>query len=124
MFVPQPHLLKLNRGDRNISIECYGYGKPTPTVLWKRDGVTVAIVPEFNDSYGNDTIQVIRNSHRTLWNVMTLLYLRTNGVTYVHAGEFVCEAQNKASGNSSARQPVEIVCKLYKESRLATRLSV
>ena len=116
MHVPQPHLVKLNRGDLNISIECYGYGKPTPAVLWKRYGVPVAIVPEFNDSCGNDTVQVIRKGHPTDWNVITSLYLRTDGITYHDAGEFVCEGHNTAAGNSSERTSVEIVCKFYKES--------
>ena len=122
MYVPQPHLVKLYRGDRNISIDCYGYGKPAPTLLWKRNGVSVAIVPEFNDSYVNDTVQVIRKEHPRHWNVIASLYLRNNRVTYDDAGEFVCEAHNTAAGNTSARQPINIVCKLYKECHFGCRL--
>ena len=111
VYVPLPRVFKLYKNETNITVDCYGYGKPVPSVMWKRDGNPVKLVPYFTPNYEQEVVQDLFNtSSNSLWNITSRLYIRTGGVTYSEAGNYTCETSNAAS-HDSVTEEVEVLCK-------------
>ena len=111
VYVPLPRVLMLYKNETNITVDCYGYGKPVPSVMWKRDGNPVKLVPYFTPNYEQEVVQDLFNtSSNSLWNITSLLYIRTGGITYSEAGNYTCETSNAAS-HDSVTEEVELLCK-------------
>ena len=110
IYVPEPHVLKLENDWKNITIDCYGFGKPLPSVVWKRYGVGVKNVSTFSSSHLEEVVQVIRRHGLPPWNVASRLYLRTGGITYNESGNYTCEVFNGVGGNLSTERTIEVLC--------------
>ena len=106
--VSPAHSLKLLKNDKNISVACFGYGKPRPSVLWKKGADEVPAVEKLNIS---EVVQIVSNtSSESPWNVTSYLYLRIGGVTYEDAGNYTCQVYNGVALNSSLNATVEVLC--------------
>ena len=97
------------RDDINITIECRGYGKPTPDISWKKNDQIVQIVKDFGSNYTQSVVQVVGSGPSL--NVTSRLYLRTAGVTYEEAGNYTCEVSNGVLVNQSSSATIEVLCK-------------
>ena len=109
--IQKPHTLKLKNDTRNITVDCHGYGKPLPTVLWKKDNKTIKNVSDFSESYNDQVVQVLEYASSSQWNVTNRLYLRMGGITYNESGNYTCEVFNGVGTNYSEEQSIEVVCK-------------
>ena len=111
--IQKPLIRKLAKDTTNVTIDCYAYGKPLPSVVWKKDGKEIKSVPGFNRSaYGGEVVQVLQRSGPSEWNVTSRLYLRTAGIGYGEAGNYTCEAFNGVGPNTPDQQSVEVLCTL------------
>ena len=108
--IPQPHTLKLKNDTTNITIDCHGYGKPMPAVVWKKDGREIKRVSVFSEAYSSQVVQVVNYSKPARWNVTNRLYLRTGGVTYAESGKYTCEVLERRGANYSEEQSIEVLC--------------
>ena len=102
--------LKLFKHDKNITMDCRGFGKPTPKITWMRNNKNITTVENFTADYGDKVVQTIVAA-RSPWNVISRLYLRVDGVTYQDAGDYICEVFNGVGGNVSATDLLQIFCK-------------
>lgn len=105
--IPDPQVLKLHRGDKNLSVACFGRGKPRPKITWKKNGIDV-----FRASHDtrSGVLQIVSNSS-DVWNVSSVLYLRTGGVTYSEAGNYTCEVYNGVDQNETVGSIITVLCK-------------
>lgn len=104
--------LKLLKYDKYITVDCHGYGKPTPKITWMRNNKSILTVKNFTADYGDKVVQAIfEPSEASPWNVTSRLYLRVNGVKYQDAGNYTCEVFNGVGTNISATDTVEVLCK-------------
>ena len=99
--------MKLLRDEKNITVECFGRGKPRPTITWKKDGTKISKNPS---EIRSGVVQVIGNSSDA-WNVSSVLYLRTGGVTYDDAGNYTCEVYNGVEKNETVESTIRVLCK-------------
>ena len=111
MYVPQPQVLKLVKNEKNAMVDCYGYGKPLPSVVWKKDGVEVKNISVFSEAYNNQVVQVFDFSRSSSWNISSRLFLRTGGITYTEAGNYTCEVFNGVDTNHSEKGNIEVLCR-------------
>ena len=111
VHIPKPHTLKLKNNTRNVTVECRGYGKPQPTVVWKKDGKEVKNISVFSEAYNNQVVQVVEYASSSQWNVTNRLYLRMGGITYNESGNYTCEVFNGVGANYSEEQSIEVLCK-------------
>ena len=110
--VEHPHTLTLTNATENVTIDCQGYGKPSPAVVWKKNGATIKKVPEFTERYSDQVVQVDDFAEPSQWNVTNRLYLRPAGVTYDEGGNYTCEVLNRTAGaNYSEEQTIEVLCR-------------
>ena len=115
--VPPPLTLRLAANATNITLDCYGYGKPTPDVKWKKDGRIVQVVSHIESGHAHSVVQVVSGSRAFPWNVTSRLYMRTAGVTYADAGNYTCEANNSVPEHRSANRTIEVLCE-WKHSKV------
>lgn len=102
-----PQVLKLHRGEKNITVECFGRGKPRPTITWKKNGTE--ILKTANETRSN-VVQILSKSS-DIWNVSSVLYLRLAGVTYDEAGNYTCELYNGVDQNKTVESSISVLCK-------------
>ena len=106
--VSPAHSLKLLKNDKNISVDCFGYGKPRPSVRWKKGADEVPTAEKLNI---NKVVQIVSNtSSESPWNVSSRLFLRTGGITYAEAGNYTCEVFNGVDRNHPEKQNIEVLC--------------
>ena len=111
--VDPPHTLTLTNATENVTIDCQGYGKPSPAVVWKKNGATIKKVPVFSERYSDQVVQVVDFAEPSQWNVTNRLYLRPAGVTYDESGNYTCQVLNRTAGaNYSEEQTIEVLCRL------------
>ena len=106
-------LLKLRKNVKNVTVDCYGYGKPLPSVTWGKDG---DIISQFSKVTRNDSdavVQRVFNTSGNPWNVTSRLYVRVDGVTYQDAGSYTCEVSNGVGSQGSVNATTEILCKSF-----------
>ena len=113
LYIPKPHVLKLLKQTENVTIDCYGYGKPLPSVVWKKDGVEVKNISVFSEAYNNQVVQVFDFSRSSSWNISSRLFLRTGGITYSEAGNYTCEVFNGVDTNHSEQGNIEVLCMYF-----------
>lgn len=103
--------LELRKHDKNITVDCRGYGKPTPRVTWIRNVKNIPTVNNFTADYRRRVVQAnLEPSKESPWNVTSRLYLRVDGVTYQDAGNYTCEVFNGVGGNVSATDTIQVFC--------------
>ena len=93
-----------------MTVECHGYGKPLPSVVWRKDGKEVQKIATFSEAYANQVVQVLKQTNAAPWNFTSRLYLRTGGITYNESGNYTCEVFNGVGTNYSEQQSIEILC--------------
>jgi len=105
--VPGPQVLKLHRGDKNLTVVCFGRGKPRPKITWKKNGMDV-----LRASYDtrSSVVQIVSKGS-DVWNVSSVLYLRTGGAMYSEAGNYSCEVYNGVGQNATAESIITVLCK-------------
>ena len=105
--VPGPQVLKLHRGDKHLTVACFGKGKPRPKTTWQKNGIDI-----FRASYDtrSSVLQIASNS-LDVWNVSSVLYLRTGGVTYSEAGNYSCEVYNGVDQNETVGNIITVLRK-------------
>ena len=106
-------LLVVRRQQKNTTVDCYGYGKPSPIVIWLRHGVQVPLLSDSKVSNNSDRVfQVITSGGNgsSRWNASSRLYIVPRGVTYQEAGEYVCQVQNSAQRNMAINETVNVAC--------------
>ena len=104
--------LILRRNERNVTVDCYGYGKPLPIVTWRKGNESIRRRNSTLTTNGrNGVMQMSFNTSGRPWNITTRLYLRTNGITYEEAGNYSCEVFNGVGGNVSTDGTVRVFCK-------------
>ena len=104
--------LKLLKYDKNIIVDCHGYGKPTPKIRWMRNKRGIPTVKNFTADYSDKVVKAIfEPSEASPWNVTSRLYLRVAGVKYQDAGNYICEVFNGVGSNISATDTLEVLCK-------------
>ena len=113
VYIPKPHVLKLLNQTKDVKVDCYGYGKPLPSVMWKKDGVEVKNISVFSEAYNNQVVQVFDFSRSSSWNISSRLFLRTGGITYTEAGNYTCEVFNGVDTNHSEQQNIEVLCTYF-----------
>jgi hypothetical protein len=97
VFIPTPKPYILILGERNVSLQCYGFGFPLPVLSWYKNGTSVDIRTVTTNSSNN--------------NVSSQLFLTTPeaGVTYKEAGNYTCEAYSSILSKKT-RGTVEVLC--------------
>ena len=105
-----PRTLRLTKETTNVTAECHGYGKPLPSVVWRKGGKEVLKVGTFSKAYANQVVQVLENVNSSEWNITNRLYLRTSGITYNESGNYTCEVFNGVGTNYSETESIEILC--------------
>lgn len=112
--VPPPRVLKLHYKETNVTVDCSVYGKPVPSVIWKKDGNAVELVGHFSPlKHGQKVVHnQFNTSSASQWNITSRLSLRTSGATYSEAGNYTCEASNDDS-RSSVTETVELLCESF-----------
>ena len=113
IFVPPPRELKLLKYQPNITADCYGYGKPAPSVKWTRNNTSIPTVDNLTPLNRSNVVQMkVEPMAGSPWNSGSRLYLRVDGVTYQDAGNYTCEVFNGVGGNISATDMLQVFCKL------------
>ena len=112
VFIPPPRELNLLKYAKNITADCYGYGKPVPRVRWTRNNKVIDMVNcSTNDSRSRVVQMKIELRAGSLWKVGSRLYLHIDGVTYQEAGNYTCDVFNGVGGNISAWDTLQVFCK-------------
>ena len=104
-------ILRLRRNAKNVTIDCYGYGKPTPSVTWRKDADVIPHVPMVTANDSDAVVQRVFNTSGNPWNVTSRLYVRLDGITYQEAGNYTCEVTNGVGSQGSVNASTEILCK-------------
>ena len=100
--------LILRQNAKNVTIDCYGYGKPLPVVTWRKGVDVIPRVSAFTMNSSDQVVQMLFNASGGPWNITSRLYLRSSGVTYQEAGNYTCEVSNGV-GNGSVT--TDVLCK-------------
>ena len=95
---------------RDVTISCHGYGKPLPSIVWRKNGSAIKRLSAFTDAYSNQVVQVLEYGNSSQWNVTSRLYLRTGGITYNESGNYTCEVFNGVGANYSETENIEVLC--------------
>jgi len=104
--------MNLFKYDKNVTVDCYGYGKPLPKITWIRHKTEIPTVYNFTDKDRKKVVQeIFQSSKESPWKVTSRLYLRLDGVTYQDAGNYTCEVFNGVGGNISASDTLQVFCK-------------
>ena len=110
IYVQLPLVRSFVPGESNLTIDCYGNGKPQPNVTWYYNGKPVRIVNQVYPSYTSDVVQVIwTDISDKIQNVSSRLYLRPSGIRLNDAGNYTCKAWNAVNG--SDEKTVEVLCR-------------
>ena len=104
-------ILNLQRNEKNITIDCFGYGKPLPSVAWRKGGDTIPQIFLNTANYSDVVVQKVLNTSGDPWNVTSRLYVRLSGVTYQESGNYTCEVSNGVGSQGSVNATTEILCK-------------
>ena len=107
-----PAVLILRQNERDVTADCYGYGKPLPVVTWRRGYEIVPHVSFLTPNGSNKVMQMSFNTSGTSWNITTRLYLRTNGITYKEAGNYSCMVFSGVGSRESVNKTLEVLCKI------------
>ena len=111
-FISPTKELNLFKYDKNVTVNCHGYGKPAPKVTWIRNKKEIPTIYNFTDKDRKEVVQAIFQPRKeSPWNVTSRLYLRLDGVTYQDAGNYTCEVFNGVGGNISASDTLQVFCK-------------
>ena len=105
-----PRTLKLKSGAKNVTVDCHGYGKPLPTVLWCKDGRKIKNVSAFSEMYNDQVVQVMHYTGASKWNITSRLYLHTRGISYNESGNYTCEVFNGVGANYSEEESIAVLC--------------
>jgi len=112
VFILPPQQLNLVKNMQNVTVDCYGYGKPAPRVIWTRNNKDIPTVYILTDEKRSNVVQKkFKPRVGSPWNAGSRLYLRVDGVTYQDAGNYTCEVFNGVGGNISATNTLEVFCK-------------
>lgn len=105
--------LTLRKNARNVTVDCYGYGKPLPQVAWMKGA---DIIPRVSAVTGNNNDKVVQMSFNTTgapWNVTSRLSLRSDGVTYREAGNYTCHVTNGVGIRGTVNATTEVLCEYF-----------
>ncbi len=112
----QPSLKIVKVNQTNIVIPCIGTSYPTPTVIWKKDGVIIQSPKKLTKASNDSVYQIITqsgwdNKSNVNLNVTSRLFLRPNGIKYEDHGNYICEVLNVNESSIPRSKTVEIQCK-------------
>lgn len=106
-------VLKLRQNAKNVTIDCYGYGKPRPSVTWRKGVAIIPLVPVVTANNSDVVFQRVVNMSGYPWNVTSRLYVRLDGMTYQEAGNYACEVSNGVGNQGTVNATSEILCKYF-----------
>jgi len=106
-------VLKLRQNAKNVTIDCYGYGKPRPSVTWRKGVAIIPLVPVVTANNSDVVFQRVVNMSGYPWNVTSRLYVRLDGMTYQEAGSYTCEVSNGVGNQGTVNATSEILCKYF-----------
>ena len=103
-------MLRLEKGQKNTTVDCFGYAKPAPTVKWKKGDTYVSLM-SMNSSRNEVVQQIYNTTSSSPWNVTSRLYLSISGATFTEEGNYTCEVYNVLGANYTVNQTIEVACK-------------
>jgi len=105
--------LILRKNTRNVTVDCYGYGKPLPQVTWMKGADIIPWVSAVAGNYSDMVVQMSFNTTAAPWNVTSRLYLRSDGVTYREAGNYICHVTNGVRIRGTVNGTTEVLCEYH-----------
>ena len=103
-------MLRLEKGQKNTTVDCFGYAKPAPTVRWKKGAMYVSLM-SMNSIRDQVVQQIYNTTSSSPWNVTSRLYLSISGATFTEGGNYTCEVYNALGADHTVNQTIEVACK-------------